>query len=115
MEWLPWLLDGDPAIRWQVMRDLSHSPPDQIAEERTRVSQEGWGARLLSLQGDDGQWAGGACFPAKWSEEEPGQPWTSTLPVLHLLVEFGISPDEDRVQEAKRKVDENCGWCDGFR
>ena len=51
-----------------------------------RVATEGWGARLLALQGDDGQWAGGACFPAEgWRRDEnEGQPWTSTLPTLQL-------------------------------
>jgi hypothetical protein len=92
---LEWLLDSDPAIRWQVLRDLIHAPPEEVAAERARVATEGWGARLLSLQGDDGQWAGGACFPANslnWRQENQGQPWTSTLPTLQLLVYFGIDP-----------------------
>src|SRR5579863_8435838 len=62
---LDWLLDSDPAIRWQVMRDLVHAPADVVAADRGRVACEGWGDRLLALQGDDGQWAGGACFPAR--------------------------------------------------
>ncbi len=62
---LDWLLDSDPAIRWQVLRDLVHAPAEVVAAERARVATEGWGARLLALQGDDGQWAGGACFPAR--------------------------------------------------
>src|SRR5205807_9154369 len=61
---LDWLLDSDPAIRWQVLRDLVHAPSEVVAAERARVATEGWGARLLALQGEDGQWAGGACFPA---------------------------------------------------
>jgi hypothetical protein len=24
---LAWLLDSDPALRWQVERDLAHDPP----------------------------------------------------------------------------------------
>jgi hypothetical protein len=56
---LDWLLDSDPAIRWQVLRDLAHAPPEVVAAERARVALEGWGARLLALQGEDGQWAGG--------------------------------------------------------
>ena len=47
---IDWLLDGDPAIRWQVMRDLTDAPPDEVAAERARVAREGWGARLLALQ-----------------------------------------------------------------
>jgi len=48
MEVIDWLLDGDPAIRWQVLRDLTEAPPDQVAAERARVETEGWGARLLA-------------------------------------------------------------------
>ena len=47
MEVTDWLLDGDPAIRWQVLRDLTEAPPDQVAAERARVETEGWGARLV--------------------------------------------------------------------
>jgi hypothetical protein len=56
-----WLLDSDPAIRWQVLQDLAHAPVEIVASERAKVATEGWGARLLALQGEDGQWAGGAC------------------------------------------------------
>src|SRR5947209_18738776 len=92
---LDWLLDSDPAIRWQVLRDLVHAPAEAVAAERARVATEGWGATLLALQGDDGQWAGGACFPAgsfTWRDEHQGQPWTATLPTLQLLREFGVDP-----------------------
>jgi hypothetical protein len=107
-----WLLDSDPAIRWQVLRDLVHAPAEVVAAERARVATEGWGARLLALQGEDGQWAGGACFPAKfkWSDEEKGQPWTSTLPTLQLLHDFGIDPHTDRVRRAVALVNDNCRW-----
>ena len=93
---LDWLLDSDPAIRWQVLRDLSDAPPGVVAAERARIANEGWGARLLALQGDDGQWAGGACFPgAGWRRaEDSGQPWTSTLPTLQLLYDFGVDPSD---------------------
>ncbi len=64
MNVLHWLLDADPAIRWQVLRDFVHAPPEAVAAERARTATEGWGARLLALQGGDRQWAGGACFPA---------------------------------------------------
>ncbi len=113
MDVLDWLLDSDPAIRWQVLRDLVHAPPEQVAAERARVATEGWGARLLSLQGEDGQWAGGACFPANsfnWQQDNQGQPWTSTLPTLQLLVDFGIDPASFRVQRAIRRVEQNCRW-----
>src|SRR5436190_16033086 len=51
-----WLLDSDPSIRWQVMRDLIGAPADEVAAERAKVATEGWGAWLLALQGADGSW-----------------------------------------------------------
>jgi hypothetical protein len=106
-----WLLDSDPAIRWQVLRDLVHAPAEVVAAERARVATEGWGARLLALQGEDGQWAGGACFPAEgWRRDEDGQPWTSTLPTLQLLHDFGVDPCSDRVRRAVALVRDHCRW-----
>ena len=75
---LDWLLDSDPAIRWQVLRDLADAPAEVVAAERARVATEGWGARLLALQGDDGQWAGGACFPG--AELQLARPRTRASP-----------------------------------
>ena len=65
MEVTDWLLDGDPAIRWQVLRDLVEAPAEQVAAERARVENEGWAARLLAVRDPDGQWDGGACFPRR--------------------------------------------------
>jgi len=56
---LKWLLDSDPAIRWQVMRDLTGEAPDAIAPERLRIATEGWGAQLLARQSPAGNWGGG--------------------------------------------------------
>jgi len=107
-----WLLESDPAIRWQVLRDLLDAPADVVAAARTRVATEGWGARLLALQGEDGQWAGGACFPAEgWRRAAgEGQPWTSTLPTLQLLYDFGVDPRADRVRRAVATVADHCRW-----
>jgi hypothetical protein len=67
---MDWLLDSDPAIRWQVMRDLTDAPQGLVAAERARVAGEGWGARLLALQQPHGQWpAGTPTFPSKDAEE----------------------------------------------
>ena len=110
---LDWLLDSDPAVRWQVLRDLVGAPAAVVAVERARVADEGWGAKLLVLQGEDGQWAGGACFPARsfrWREEHQGQPWTATLPSLQLLREFGVDPRADRVRRATALVRDHCRW-----
>jgi hypothetical protein len=105
-----WLLDSDPAIRWQVLRDLVHARDDVIAAERARVATDGWGARLLALQGEDGQWAGGACFPAEGWRRGEGQPWTSTLPTLQLLRDLGVDPRSDPVRRAVARVRESCRW-----
>ena len=92
---IDWLLDSDPAIRWQALRDLAGAPDEQVAAERARVATEGWGARLLALRDPDGQWAGGACFPSDFRGDfSQGQPWTSTLPTLELLRAFGVEHRE---------------------
>lgn len=110
---LEWLLDSDPAIRWQVLRDLVDAPAEVIAKERARVAAEGWGARLLGLQDEDGQWAGGACFPARHLYDgvgSPGQPWISTLPTLQLLHDFGVDANSKWVRKAVALVKNHCRW-----
>jgi len=110
---LDWLVDSDPSIKWQVLRDLRNAPAEVVAAERARIATEGWGARLLALQGEDGQWAGGACFPSRSiyaSYKSPGQPWTSTLPTLQLLYDFGIDPRTERVRQAVAQVRDHCRW-----
>lgn len=108
---LDWLLDSDPALRWQVLRDLRDAPPEAVATERAGVANQGWGARLLALRSDDGRWAGGACFPADFRGDfSQGQPWTATFPTLRLLRDFGIDPHAELVRETVRLVGENCRW-----
>ncbi len=108
---MDWLLDSDPALRWQVMRDLGDVTPEEAARERARVATEGWGARLLALRDKDGQWAGGACFPAGFRGDfSQGQPWTATMPTLLLLQRLGVDPDAPTVRETVRLVRENCRW-----
>lgn len=105
-----WLLDSDPALRWQVLRDIVAAPPDETIAERARVATHGWGARLIALCGVDG-WAGGACFPSDFRGDfSQGQPWTSTLPTLTLLEDFGIDPDADVMREKIALVRDNCKW-----
>jgi hypothetical protein len=68
------------------------------------------GARLLALQGEDGQWAGGALFPnGKWNRNE-AQPWTATANTLVLLQEFGVDSRDEKVRRAVAQVRKNCRW-----
>jgi len=111
MTLLDWLLDADPSIRWQVLRDLAGAPPAEVAAERARVAREGWGGRLFACRGADGQWAGGALFPAgRRAPDPPGQPWTATAYSLQALVDFGVDPDADVVRETIALVQQNCRW-----
>jgi hypothetical protein len=103
MNVIDWLFDSDPAIRWQVMRDLTHEPADVIAAERSRVATEGWGARLLALQAPDGRWGG-----APWSQD-----WTDTFHVLELLRRFGLDPDSEQARRAVGLVREHVVWRGG--
>jgi hypothetical protein len=96
-----WLLDSDPAIRWRVMRDLIDEPPANVARERSRVALEGWGARLLDLQGADGHWGGAAFVP---------RAWISTMDTLQLLRDLGADPAGDRVRRAIGLVRDRCTW-----
>jgi hypothetical protein len=73
-----WLLEGDPAIRWQTLHDLAGASAAEVDAERARVATSGWGARLLALQDPDGRWAG-ALYSPKWTST------TYTLLMLHWL------------------------------
>lgn len=100
---IDWLLDADPSIRWQVQRDLTDASPDEIAAERARVATDGWGARLLALQGTDGLWDGAA-----WS---PGH--ADTFHALELLRHFGLDPASEAARTAIDRVVEHVTWGDG--
>jgi hypothetical protein len=94
---LDWLLDSDPAIRWQVMRDLTDAGTKQVEAERSRVAREGWGARLLDLQAEDGMWGRGSYSPK----------WISTMYTLLLVRHLGIDPDDQRVRAAIDLVEDH--------
>src|SRR3954470_9846564 len=110
MDVVDWLLAGDPAIRWQVMRDLTDAPPEQLEDERARVEREGWGARLLAAEDADGLWDGGACFPANYSGDEPGQPWTATMHSLQTLQILGLDPASDAARRAIELIEQHGRW-----
>jgi hypothetical protein len=107
---IEWLLDSDPSIRWQVMRDLTRAPAEEVAAERARVASQGAGARLLALQGADGRWGGAA-----WNRG-----WNSTMHVLMLLRDLGLDPASDQARRAVGLVRDGVTWkgcgpqeCDG--
>ncbi|MFN2137921.1 MAG: hypothetical protein ACK2UK_18345 [Candidatus Promineifilaceae bacterium] len=99
-ELLRWLLNADPAIRWQVMRDLTGAPASQVTAERAKVAAEGWGARLLAQQAGDGTWGGAA-----WNRG-----WDSTMHVLTLLRDFGLDPASDQARRALGLVRDRVTW-----
>jgi hypothetical protein len=107
---IDWLLDGDPAIRWQVGQDLLDAPADEVETERARVEHEGWGARLLGLQDPGGTWDGGACFPASYRGGEPGQPWAPTMHTLQTLQVLGLDPRSPSARRAIDLVARNARW-----
>jgi hypothetical protein len=105
-----WLLDADPSVRWQVLRDLTAAPAEEVAAERARVATEGAGAQLLALQAADGRWGGAA-----WNRG-----WDSTLHVLMLLRHLGLDPASDQARRAVGLVRDRVTWqgcgpqeCDG--
>jgi hypothetical protein len=107
---IDWLLDSDPSIRWQVLRDLTDAPAEEVAAERARVATEGAGARLLALQAEDGWWSGAA-----WNRG-----WDSTMHVLTLLREMGLDPASAAARRAVGLVRDRVTWqgcgppeCDG--
>lgn len=112
METMEWLLDGDPATRWQVERDLLRTPEAVWRATRERVATEGFGASLLAAQDPDGRWAGGAHFPAGFFDggapHEPGQPWTATSWSLNQLREWGV--DAAALGDTAERLGRNCRW-----
>jgi hypothetical protein len=94
---IDWLMQGDPAIRWQVQRDLLDSPQEVWQAERQRTLESGWGARLLALQDAGGKWGGGIYSPK----------WTSTTYTLLLLCAIGIPHDCEPARRGTRLVLEN--------
>ena len=112
---VPWLLDSDPALRWQVERDIVGEPPEVWEATRATTATAGFGARLLALQDPDGQWAGGAFFPADFDfhgpEAAPGvQPWTATTWTLNSLREWGIDAGILRERRTPELLAANSRW-----
>jgi hypothetical protein len=96
MDLTGWLLEGDPAIRWQTLRDLVNTAENVIEREGRRVSEEGWGARLLAEQNREGRWARGRSSDSGLYVPK----WTSTTYTMMTLRDFGLSPANPKAQRA---------------
>ncbi|MBO0840738.1 MAG: squalene cyclase [Sciscionella sp.] len=108
---IEWLRDSDPALRWQVERDLAGEPAEVWQASRAKIATEGFGARLLARQDPDGQWAGGAFFPADFRDSgESAQPWTATTWTLNTLREWGLDANVLRERRTPQLLAENCRW-----
>jgi len=99
MDVIDWLLDSDPAIRWQVLRDLADADPAAVAAERSRTAREGLGAEILSRQGPDGAWHR-ADTPA----------WLPTLFTAQLLRATGADPADPVVDAAVNRLAAGFRW-----
>ncbi len=95
-----WLLDSDPSIRWQVLRDITDAPAEAVAAERSRVAVVGWGAKLLGLQTPGGHWGGEG-------ERRTGM---TTIYSLALLKDLGANPAAEPVRQAMALVREHIAW-----
>lgn len=113
-ELVEWMLDSDPALRWQVERDLAAAPQAVWQATRARIGTEGFGAALLSRQDADGQWAGGAYFPSDFDFHGPeaapdaGQPWTATTWTLNTLRDWGL--DASALEGTAELLAANSRW-----
>lgn len=106
-----WLLNADPAIRWQVLRDLADARPEEVAAERARVATEGWGAALLERQADDGRWDGGTYRPGWVDDDKPFfDAWTATHFALQQLRDLGLDPTSAEADRAVSLVRDNVRW-----
>ena len=101
---IEWLLASDPAIRWQVMRDLTDASPEAVAAERARVPHEGVGAEILACQGADGPW------------HRAGAPdWLPTLFTFLLLRATGADRVNADIESAVARLEAGFEWDEEFR
>ena len=95
---IQWLLDGDPAVRWQTFRDLLGAPQGTVERARRRIALDGWGARLLARQDTGGTWAGGQSSDGGLYSPK----WTSTTYTMLLLRDFGLAANNRQARKACR-------------
>jgi hypothetical protein len=95
---LRWLLEGDPAIRWQALRDLAGAARPAVERERGKVAREGWGGRLLARQDSEGRWAGGLSSDGGLYSPK----WISTTYTMLMLRDFGLPASNRQALKACR-------------
>lgn len=93
---IQWLMDGDAAVRWQVLRDLAGAAEGTVERERRKVALEGWGARLLAMQDPQGTWAGGQSSDGGLYLPK----WISTTYTMLVLRDFGLLPSNRQARKA---------------
>jgi hypothetical protein len=93
---IKWLLEGDPAIRWQTLRDLVGATRRVVEQERNKVAREGWGARLLARQDAEGTWSGGLSSDGGLYSPK----WTSTTYTMLLLRDLGLGTNNRQARKA---------------
>jgi hypothetical protein len=106
---IQWLLDGDPVIRWQTLRDLDGATDSTVERERRRVAREGWGARLLARQGEEGMWASGRSSDGGLYSPK----WISTTYTMLMLRDFGLPPKNRQARKACALLLDRGLQCDG--
>ena len=95
-ESIQWLLEGDPSIRWQTLRDLVGASERTVEREQSKVARVGWGARLLARQDAEGRWAAGLS-----SEDGLYSPkWISTTYTMLLLRDLGLAAGNRQAKQA---------------
>jgi hypothetical protein len=101
---IDWLLDSDPAISWQAMRDLTDASPAAIAAKRARVAHEGIGAQILACQGSDGSW-----------HRADAPVWLPTLFTFLLLRATGVDRSDPAVETTVARLEAGYQWDEEFR
>ena len=100
---IQWLLHGDPAVRWQTLRDLVGANERTVAREQRKVARDGWGARLLAKQDPEGTWARRQSGSGTMSDGGLYTPkWISTTYTMLLLRDFGLAADNRQARKACR-------------
>ncbi len=100
---LRWLMEGDPAIRWHVQRDLLQLPDPIWQATRKQIAGAGWGKELLEHQDPEGTWGGGLYTPK----------WTGTTYTMMLLRRLGLPSDHPQAHLACSVLLDRADWVEG--